>query len=452
MLIDLKKDREFFKNLLILAIPIILQNLIGASLNLLDNLMIGSLGENAIASTGIANQYYMLYYNSTNGIVMGAGIFMAQYWGKKDVKSIYKFMGISLLFSLFTAFLFVIGGVFFSENIMGIFTKEKIVSDLGKNYLAAVAPSYIFTSISLTYAMALRSAGYTKIPMYASLIGLIFNGVLNYIFIFGKLGIPALGVTGAALGTTVARFMEMSFILHTIYVRDKNIIAGKLSEMFVFTKDLITKFIKTATPVVFNDVMWIGGITVYFIAYSKLGTNATATMQISNTINNAFNIFAIGIAIASSIVIGNKIGAGEEKEAKEVAIKINIFGIALGVLVGVVFFIASPFIPLMFKITPETKANVITVLRIMSVLVPVRFFGIVQIIGVLRGGGDVVYAILVELIAVWGIGVPLSFIGAVYLNYPITIVYALTCLEEPFKMISTIPRLLSGKWIRNLVK
>lgn len=452
MLIDLKKDREFFKNLLILAIPIILQNLIGASLNLLDNLMIGSLGENAIASTGIANQYYMLYYNSTNGIVMGAGIFMAQYWGKKDVKSIYKFMGISLLFSLFTAFLFVIGGVFFSENIMGIFTKEKIVSDLGKNYLAAVAPSYIFTSISLTYAMALRSAGYTKIPMYASLIGLIFNGVLNYIFIFGKLGIPALGVTGAALGTTVARFMEMSFILHTIYMRDKNIIAGKLSEMFVFTKDLITKFIKTATPVVFNDVMWIGGITVYFIAYSKLGTNATATMQISNTINNAFNIFAIGIAIASSIVIGNKIGAGEEKEAKEVAIKINIFGIALGVLVGVIFFIASPFIPLMFKITPETKANVITVLKIMSVLVPVRFFGIVQIIGVLRGGGDVVYAILVELIAVWGIGVPLSFIGAVYLNYPITIVYALTCLEEPFKMISTIPRLLSGKWIRNLVK
>lgn len=452
MLINLKKDRIFFKNLLILAIPIILQNLIGASLNLLDNLMIGSLGENAIASTGIANQYYMLYYNTTNGIVMGAGIFMAQYWGKKDVKSIYKFMGISLLFSLITAILFVLGGVFFSENIMGVFTKEMIVSDLGKNYLAAVAPSYIFTSISLSYAMALRSAGYTKIPMYASLIGLIFNGVLNYIFIFGKFGIPALGVTGAALGTTVARFMEMSFILHTIYIRDKNIIAGKINEMFVFSKDLVNKFIKTATPVVFNDVMWIAGITVYFIAYSKLGTNATATMQISNTINNAFNIFAIGIAIASSIVIGNKIGAGKEKEAKEVAIKINIFGVFLGIIIGAIFFIASPFIPLMFKITPETKANVITVLKIMSILVPVRFFGIVQIIGVLRGGGDVVYAILVELIAVWGIGVPLSFIGAVYLDYPITIVYALTCLEEPFKMLSTIPRLLSGKWIRNLVK
>ena len=170
MLINLKRDGEFFKKLLILAIPIILQNLIGASLNLLDNLMIGSLGENAIASTGIANQYYMLYYNTVNGIVMGAGIFMAQYWGKKDVKSIYTFMGISLLFSLITAFLFAIGGVFFSQNIMGVFTKEEIVTSLGKNYLAAVAPSYIFTSISLSFAMALRSAGYTKIPMYGSLI------------------------------------------------------------------------------------------------------------------------------------------------------------------------------------------------------------------------------------------------------------------------------------------
>ncbi len=452
MLIDLKKDGVFFKNLLILAIPIILQNLIGASLNLLDNLMIGSLGENAIASTGIANQYYMLYYNTTNGIVMGAGIFMAQYWGKKDVNSIYKFMGISLLFSLITALLFAIGGVFFSQSIMGVFTKEQIVADLGKNYLAAVAPSYIFTSISLTFGMALRSAGYTKIPMYGSLIGLVFNGILNYIFIFGKFGVPALGVTGAALGTTVARLMEMGFILYTIYVRDKNIIAGKFKELFTFSKEYIQKFIKTATPVVFNDVMWIGGITVYFIAYSKLGTNATATMQIANTINNVFNIFAIGIAIASSIVIGNKIGAGEEEEAKEIAIKINIFGVLLGIVVGIVFFIVSPFIPLLFKITPETKANVITVLKIMSVFVPIRFFGIVQIIGVLRGGGDVVYAILVELIAVWGIGVPLSFIGATYLNYPITIVYALVCLEEPFKMIATIPRLISGKWIRNLVK
>lgn len=452
MFIDLKNDKKFIRDLLILSIPIVLQNLIGASLNLLDNIMIGSLGENEIAATGIATQFYMLYYNSVNGIVMGAGIFMSQYWGQKDVKFIHKFMGISLLFSLITAILFSLLGVIIPNHIIGIFTKEESVLALGQSYLAAIAPSYIFNSISLSYAMALRSVGYTKIPMFASLIGLFFNGFLNYLFIFGKFGFPELGVTGAALGTTVARFMEMSFILYVTYIKEKNVIAGKFKEMFSFTLPLIKKYIKTAIPVIFNDVMWIAGITVYFIAYSKLGTNATATMQISNTINNAFNIFAIGIAIASSIMIGNMIGAGKEKEVKEAAIKINIFGLFLGVVVGSIFFVGAPYITSIFKITPETRANVITVLRIMSLVVPIRFFGIVQIVGVLRGGGDVVYAIMTELVAVWGIGVPLSFLGATYFNYPITIVYALTCLEEPFKMIVTIPRLISGKWIKNLIK
>lgn len=452
MFINFKKDKVFIKELLILAIPIILQNLIGASLNLLDNIMIGSLGENEIAATGIATQFYMLYYNSVNGIVMGAGIFIAQYWGKKDVAHIHKFLGISLIFSLFTAFLFAILGVIAPEYIMGIFTKDSIVILLGKSYLATIALSYIFNSVSLSYAMALRSVGYTKVPMLASLTALMFNAILNYLFIFGKFGFPELGVSGAALGTTIARFAEMSFILYVTYIRDKNVIAGKFGDIFSFTKILIKRYIKTAVPVIFNDVMWIAGITVYFMAYSKLGTNATATMQISNTINNAFNIFAIGIAIASSIMIGNMIGAGKEKEVKEAAVKINILGILLGIFIGGVFFVGAPAITRLFKITSETRENVIIVLRIMSVIVPIRFFGIVQIVGVLRGGGDVVYAIATELVAVWGIGVPLSFLGATYFNYPITIVYALTCLEEPFKMLVTLPRLFSGKWIKNLVK
>lgn len=452
MLINLKDDKKFFNILLVLAIPIILQNLIGASLNLLDNFMIGSLGESAIAATGIANQYYMLFYHAGNGFVVGAGIFMSQYFGKKDIDSIYKFIGIALLFSQVTSWIFASGGVFFAEDIMRIFTKDEVVTTLGKNYLAAVAPSYIFMSVSLSFAMALRSSGYTKIPMYGSMIGLAFNAILNYIFIFGKFGFPELGVTGAALGTTVARFMEMSFILHTIYIRDKNIIAGKLNQLFSFSKELINKYLRTATSVVFNDVMWIGGMTAYFIAYSKLGTNATAAMQIGNTLNNAFNLFAISISIASSIIIGNNIGAGKESEAKEMAIKISIWGILLGVVIGAIFFLISPLIPKLFAISDETKSSVIAILKIMAIILPIRFFGIVQIIGVLRGGGDVIYAILVELIAVWGIGVPLSFLGAVYFHYPIAIVYALTCLEEPFKMIATIPRLVSGKWIKNLVK
>ena len=151
-------------------------------------------------------------------------------------------------------------------------------------------------------------------------------------------------------------------------------------------------------------------------------------------------------------MIGNKIGAGLEEEAKKDALKISVFGVMIGVVIGILFFAVAPLIAMLFKITPETYHNVIIVLRIMAAALPLRFFGIVQIIGVLRGGGDVLYAIITELVAVWCIGVPLSFLGAVYFKFPIVLVYLMVCLEEPFKVIATIPRLRSGKWIKNLIK
>ena len=446
-----KLDKKFIKTLMLLAIPIILQSLVTASLNLLDNLMIGSLGENEIAAVGISNQFYMLYYYTIMGITLGAGIFMSQFWGKKDVTSIHKFLGISLVVGMISTTFFAILAFFFPEMIMKIFIDENIVIEQGVAYLKMVALSYIFTTISLAYAAALRSIGQTKIPMYGSLVGLVFNGILNYIFIFGKFGAPVMGVAGAALGTTVSRFMELAFILFIIY-KNKNVVAGKISQLLDFNFDLVKRYFITATPVVFNDVMWIAGITAYFIAYSKLGINATATMQIANTINNVFNIFGIGIASASAILIGNKIGAGKEEDAKKDAIKISVFGVLIGIIIGIFFFFLSPFIAMLFKITSETYENLIFVLKVMAIILPLRFFGITQIIGVLRGGGDVMYAIITELVAVWLIGVPLSFIGAVYFNLPITIVYILVCLEEPFKAIATYPRLRSGKWIKNLVK
>lgn len=449
---SIKKDLDFYKMLMSLAIPIVLQNLLVASLNLLDSIMVGNLGEKAIASVGIANQYYMLFYNTAHGFIMGAGIFVAQYWGKKDIKNIYKFMGLSLIFAMAVTLLFLGGAIFFPENIMEIFTKDSEVIELGKSYLLIVAPSYILTIITLNYEMALRGTGNTKIPMYASLIGLIFNGVLNYIFIFGKFGMVKLGVFGAGLGTLIARCFELGFILYKIYIADKNIVAGKLKEMFDIEKSMITTFLKTALPVVFNDMMWIGGLTVYFLAFSKLGTTATATMQISNTVNNVFNIFGIGIALAGGVIVGNRIGAQEEERAKTEAKKISTFSVMLGIIIGIIFFIISPYVVKLFSIEDETKKSIVAVLRIMAIVLPVRFFGIMQIIGILRGGGDVVFAILTEVVAVWAVGVPMSFLGVLYFDFPIEYVYAMSCLEEPFKALATLPRLFSGKWIKNLVK
>lgn len=446
-----KFDIVFIKTLMILATPIILQNLISASLNLLDNIMIGHLGVNEIAAVGLSNQYYLLFYYTVMGIALGAGVFMSQFWGKKDIQNIKRYIGISLVFSLLAGSVFTIIAFFYPEAVIRAFSNSEQVISLGRGYLKAVALSYIFTCVSLAFSVGSRSIAQTALPMEASVIGLIFNAVLNYIFIFGKLGLEPMGVTGAALGTTFARFAEMVYILYKIYFKD-NILKAKISELLDFNMQTIRVYFKTAFPVIFNDFMWIAGITLYSKAYAVLGTDAIATMQIATITNNLFNIFGTGLAVASSIVIGNSIGAGRPfKSVQKDAYKMSEFCTVVGVVIGVIFFITAPFVNRFFNTSPKVQEDIILVLRIMAVAMPFRFFGITQIIGILRGGGDVLYAIMTEILGVWIFGVPLAFVAAIYFNAGIGVVYLCVCLEDVFKVTMTIPRLKSGKWIKSLV-
>lgn len=451
MLQKLKFEKSFIKMLMSLAIPIILQSLITASLNLLDNVMVGKLGENEIAAVGLSNQFYMIFFYSVAGIGMGASIFMSQLWGKRDVKKIHEFLDLSLLISTVVSVFFAAIAFIFPENIIHIFLKDANVTALGVSYLKIVSVSYIISSITLAYSMALRSTAQTKIPMYGSIVGIIFNGILNYLLIFGKFGFPQMGVSGAALGTTISRVMELSFVLFMIYKFD-NIIATKFVSLKTLTLNKFREFFKIASPVIFNDIMWILGISTYSIAYAKLGVNATATMQIAITVNNMFNIFGIGIGVASAIIIGNKIGEGKTQEAHFLSIKISQFGVLLGIIIGVLFYFLSPLVVGVFKITPETTKNVIIVLKIMAVFIPARFYAIIQVIGTLRGGGDVVYAIATEMIGIWVIGVPMAF-AAIYFvpGLSITTLYFIICLEELVKCAITYPRVKSYKWIKSLV-
>lgn len=446
-----KFEKSFLKILMVLAIPIILQSLINSSLNLLDNIMVGKLGEAEISSVGLANQYYMIFLNFVTGIGMGASILMSQLWGKRDIKRIHEFLELSLILSIFVSICFALIAFFSPEKIIHIFLKDPVVTKLGVGYLKIVSISYILSSITLSYSMALRSTGQTKLPMYSSLIGICFNGILNYLFIFGKFGFPKLGVSGAAIGTTVSRTFELGFLLIMVYGFN-NIVATKFNGLKSFTKEKITLFFKIASPVIFNDIMWIFGISTYTIAYAKLGTNATATMQIAITINNMFNIFGIGIAAASAIIIGNKIGEQKSEEAYLISLKISRFGVVLGMAIGIIFFILTPLIVSVFKISPETHKNVITVLRIMAFFIPIRFYAIIQVIGTLRGGGDILYAITTEFVGIWCIGIPLAFLSIHFIpNLSITTLYFIVCLEEIVKCFITFPRVITHKWIKNLI-
>lgn len=444
-------DKQFIKSLLLLAIPIILQNLVTASLNLLDNIMVGKLGASEISAVGLSNQFYMVFFYTISGIAMGASLFISQLWGKKEILKIHQFLDLALLIATIVGIGYSAVAFFMPAKIIHIFLLDDTVTKLGTDYLKIVSVSYILTAITVCYNIALRSTGQTKLPMYGSLIGILFNAVLNYLFIFGKFGAPKMGVAGAALGTTISRIMELLFVLFIVYKYD-NVIATKFKGIKEITIHKLSEFFKIASPVICNDIIWILGISTYSKAYAKLGVEATATMQIAITVNNMFNIFGIGIACASAIMIGNNIGAGNIEKAYNLSLDVSRFGVVSGIFIAIIFYFISPFIIGVFKISPDTAKNVATVLTIMAWFIPARFYAIIQVIGTLRGGGDVIFAIMTEMIGIWGIGIPLAFISIAFIpNLTITTLYFIICLEELVKCAITYPRVHTYKWIKKLV-
>lgn len=444
------KDKKFLKSLWVLALPIVIQNFIMSSLNLVDNLMIGSLGEEAIAAVGLANQYFFVFMLSIAGITAGASIFMAQYWGKKEVAKIKSVLGLGIGVGMVSSIIFAIGAFFMPRQIMSILSKDLVVIELGVKYLQVAAISYLITNITMSYSAALRSTEQPKIPMYASIIGVLCNAFLNWVFIFGNLGFEAMGVMGAALATTIARVVEMLYILAMVYLK-KNNIAASIKELFNFDKEFIKVYFKTSWSVIANELIWSLGMMAYSISYARIGTSAVASMQIATTLSNLFMVISIGIAVASCVMIGNRIGAGEEDIARDYAGKIGLLSPLVGAVIGVMLWIFAPLIVKPFNVEAQTMQMTINVLRLIAVFTPIRTFNVVMIIGVLRGGGDTMFSMLVQAGTVWLYSVPAAFIGATILGLPLIGVYILICLEEFLKLFFSIHRLKSGKWIKNII-
>ena len=444
------KDKAFLKTMFILALPITLQSFITSSLNLVDTMMVGSLQETAISAVGLANKYMFIFTLCIMGVNAGANVFMSQLWGKRDVKGIKTFLGLDITVGLMVAGLF--GGLaFFGPNIiMGIMSGDLEVMALGERYLQIVAVSCIFMSITQAYSTALRSTEQTRLPMYGSLIGVAINIVLNWVLIFGKLGMPELGVQGAAWATMIARLIEMIFVVGMVYIT-KNKVAANFREMFNYKWATVGTYFRTSWSVILNELIFSCGSAAYSIAYAKISTNASATMQISGTIIDMFFIFLTGIGTAAAIMIGNKIGAQEEDRAKEYATHVGRLTPLIGITLGIGLWLLAPIVPTWFKIQPETYQDTVMVLRIMALFMPLRTFNAIMIIGVFRGGADTMYSMLVQAGTILCYSVPLAFIGAVGLKWAVYSVFFLVCTEEIVKVPFEFWRLKSGKWIRNVV-
>jgi len=445
------KNKVFYSTLFGLAVPIVLQQMISSSLNLVDNVMIGQLGSTNIASVGLANQVFFLMSLILFGTYSGVSIYIAQYWGNKEPEKIKNVMVIGLTFGVFVSSIFFIASFFAPSAIINIFSDDPEVILLGAKYLKIVSVSYVLTSMSFAYGFSSRSVGKAKVPMYASAISLLLNTFLNYILIFGNMGFKAYGIEGAAIATLISRVLELGIILWVTYkdspelaVRPKDFLAVE----FIYVKQVF----KTAFPVIVNETFWALGMTTYAYVYAHIGTDAMASVQISNIINNLFMVFSFGLGNASSVMLGNLLGADRIEDAIDYNSRFLVLSLSLGAIIGLSIALLAPFmIDTFFNLSPEVARITITTMRVMAVFMPFKFYSTIVIIGTFRSGGDTIFSMLLEMGCVWLIGVPLAFFGGFWLNLPIYLVVALVSLEEVAKFILGTPRVLSKKWAKRLV-
>ena len=445
------EKRLFYRNLFRLAVPMALQSFLMFSLNMIDTVMIGQLGETEIASVALGNQVFFVLLLFCYGITTGTAVFTAQYWGKKDIPGIRRATGLCIITAASGAVLVTLLSILRPEWILAVFSKDMRVVDLGSDYLRIVCLSYVLSAVSMSFAMVLRSVERPKLPLLVTFISLVLNTALNYLLIFGKLGFPALGVKGAAIATAVSRFMEFTVMLVIVYGR-KTPLAGRIGEFLDISAAFARQYFRITIPVVLNEVGWALGFTMYKVVFARMGTEVIAAVNIAETVTNLLLVVFHGTSNACAVMIGNLLGAGEDKKAYNYAVRFSIIGPLLGVVIGFVLIVISGWVPLLFRVSQSVRDATRTILIIHALFTAFDVFNWQLIVGILRSGGDTRFSMLMEIGTMWGYGVPLAFVAGLVLHQPVAVVFFLVRSEEIVKFAVGIFRLLSKKWIRNLTE
>ena len=447
---NIAKDKKFIRKAIAITIPIALQALLNTSLNLVDTVMIGSLGQSSIAAVGLANKVFFVFTLLLFGVVSGSSILTAQYFGKNDIKNIRKVLGMSLIIGLIGSIIFVIPSLICPKIVMSIFTPNENTIKIGASYLAIAAISYPLTAITNVYVALLRGVNQVKAPVLITLISIVIKVILNYILIFGHFGMPALGVQGEAIATLIARTIECTCILSIVYF-EKGPAAAKFKELISFNKEFVKLYFSTVSPVIINEFMWGLGVTMYSLVYGRMGDGAVAAITITQTVEQIITVIFQGTSAATAVILGNELGANKLKDAENHAKYFIILQFIFALIMAIIcFFIRIPLIRL-FNVTDIVGADISKCLIVFILYLPFKVFNWVNIVGILRSGGDTKAALMLDITGVWCVGIPLAYLGGMFLGLPIYFVYAMVTFEEVYKFVLGFRRYKKKIWLKNLV-
>lgn len=445
------RDKKFYGQLLTIAVPIALQNLINFSVSMADTVMVGLLGEVPLAAANLANKFGMIFMLFTFGLGSGCNVMMAQFWGKKDTDSIHKIMTIMYRFLFVGGVFFSVLAIFFPMQIMAFFTPELETQLAGADYLRIIGFSYLLTGFSSVSLSVLRSVSSVKIAVFVYLCSLGTNVFLNWVLIFGKLGAPALGIQGAAIATVIARVVEV--VITVIYfLRVENKILYRFRYLFNKNLGFVKDFFKTAGPVIVNEIIWGLGSALISAIIGHRGTAFTAADSVTGVLSQLVTITIWGVGHATAAIIGNTVGAGEYKKAKEYAKSMMVLSVILGLVsCGLVLLLRDPMVSL-FDITPLAQTYSRQLINVYSVVVIFQSISAICLIGILRGGGDTRFVLLMDLVFMWTISIPLGFVASAKLVLPVWIVYAVIRSDELFKTAFAMGRIIRGTWVKDVTQ
>lgn len=447
-------EKDFSQLFVRTALPIAIQNLVAASAHIVDGLMIAGLGDAHYAAVSQAGRYSFLFQLFMFGAASGSSIFISQFWGNKNPDGIKKIMSLCLRITLALALIFMAGALLFANPIMDLFLAPGESHDLGVDYLQFVCISYVFSAIDVVFSNTLRATGRPKVAMTSGIASILVNTCLNFCLIYGNFGFPMLGVKGAAIATAVAAFVSMAINIGYTYSR-RQVGALKAKDYIQLPAPAFIKdYFKKVIPVVLNEGLWSLGMTVYAMFYGKYSDAAISAIGVYNNIDQLMTVLVFGAVNATAILIGNAIGANDKDRAKLTAFRMLFAVEVLSVFTGVALItLRYPLLNMYGSISALSaealeKAAIITLLA--GCFMPFRHFNTLNIVGILRAGGDTVFSMVLDGVLIWLVGVPSVAIAALVLKLPIEGVYAATFVEEFIKMGIGLPRFLSGKWIHDL--
>lgn len=443
-------NKSFWKKVLIIGLPVSIQNLINTTVNMVDTFMIGSLGDDYVSAVGLASKVFFVMNLLIFGIVSGCSVLLSQYYGKKDDVNLNKTFGFMTTLSLIGSLIFFILAIAIPNALMHIFTDSENLINIGAPYLKIVSISYLFTAFSMSASAMLRSINKTRAPMIFTIISVLVNVLFNYLLIFGQLGLPMMKANGAAIGTIIARTVEFILILFYLIFAKRDV---KLSfkEMINFDKENIKKIFKFALPVIINELGWGLGTTMYSVIYGHMSDDVVAAMTISTALQDMVYALLFGVSTACSVIVGNQLGANELEEAEKTAKKLLISGIILSTILGVILVsLINPYI-MLYKANETVVDDIRRVCIAYAILMPIKTFNLIMIVGILRSGGDTLFCMIMELSCLWFVGLTLGALGAFVFKLDVLYVFLLFETEQVLKVIIGLYRYKQKKWVKNIV-